>query len=159
MCMSLRQGMGLLLCGLLIGAAVPGTAHAAKTSASMVKASAKADKPDASGNQTVTITLEIEKPWHLYANPVKNEDLAAAQTTVKISAKVKPEAVKVEYPVGKVYKDKIIGTFMIYEGTVTIKAQVRRAKGDTSPLEVAIDVNACKEKVCLLPATIKLTVP
>lgn len=156
---SFRHGFGLLLCGLLIAAAAPGTAHAAKTSANVVKASAKADKPDASGNQTVTITLEIEKPWHLYANPVKNEELTAAQTTVKVSAKVKPEAVKVEYPAGQPTKDKTAGPYMIYEGTVTIKAHVRRAKGDTSPLEVAIDVQACKKGICLLPGIIKLTAP
>ena len=34
----------------------------AKKSDSVVKATATADKPDAQGKQTVTITLEIKKP-------------------------------------------------------------------------------------------------
>ncbi len=51
------------------------SAHAEKTSADVVKATATADKPDADGKQTVTITLNIEKPWHLYANPVEVKEL------------------------------------------------------------------------------------
>jgi hypothetical protein len=40
---------------------------------------------------------------------------------------------------------------------VVIKAQVQRTSGDESPLEVAVDVQACASQ-CLLPATVKLTV-
>jgi hypothetical protein len=128
-----------------------------------VKVTATATRPDANGNQVLTLNLDIEKPWHLYANPVGNEDMADAQTVVTVTAKEKPEAVKVEYPEGKVATDKSIGKYKIYEGKVAIKAQVRRAKGDTSPLEVSIKVQACKTEgnsgVCLLPGTVKVTVP
>lgn len=128
-----------------------------KKSDSVVKASAKADKLDAEGKQTVTITLDIEKPWHLYANPVTNEDLASAQTEVTISAKKKPESVKIDYPAGKVIVDAAVGNYKVYEGKVTIKARVKRAKGDTSPLEVSIKLQSCDDKRCLLPATVKIT--
>ena len=40
-----------------------------------------------------------------------------------------------------------------------IKATVKRAKGDTSPLEVSVKFQACDEKMCLLPATVKVAVP
>jgi hypothetical protein len=130
----------------------------AKKSEAVVKATATADKPDADGKQTVTVTLDIEKPWHLYANPVNNDELDNAKTVVTVNAKVKPEAVKVDYPAGKVHADKD-GKYDIYEGKVTIKAHVKRAKGDSSPLEVSIKLQACDKSRCLFPSTIKVAVP
>jgi uncharacterized protein len=131
----------------------------AKKSDAVVKATAKADKPDADGKQTVTITLDIENPWHLYANPVGNEDLANAKTDITLSAKAKLEDVKIEYPDGKVVVDSAVGNYKVYEGKITIKAKVKRAKGDDSPLEVSIKLQACDDKRCLLPATVKVTAP
>ena len=130
-----------------------------KKSDSVVKATATADKPDAEGKQVVTINIAMEGKWHIYANPSDNDMLVAAQTTVSVSAKEKPEEVKVDYPPGKVIKDKTVGDYKVYEDKVTIKATVKRAKGDASPLEVSIKLMACDEKTCLLPATVKLTVP
>ena len=49
--------------------AVPAFAAPLKSD-SVVKATAAAAKPDADGKQTVTLTLAIDKGWHLYANPV-----------------------------------------------------------------------------------------
>jgi hypothetical protein len=48
-----------------------------KKSDAYVKVTAKGDKPDADGKQTVTVTIQIEKGWHIYANPVSNENLKA----------------------------------------------------------------------------------
>ncbi len=152
--------LALSLLALLIYNAGPVLAQA-KKSDSVVKATAKADKPDADGKQTVTITLDIDKSWHLYANPVGNEDQVSVQTTVLINAKAKPEEVKIEYPAGKLVVDTVVGNYKVYEGKVTIKAAVKRAKGDTSPLEISIKVQACNdaEKKCYVPATIKITAP
>jgi uncharacterized protein len=151
--------LALLVAGTLV------QARAVKSD-SVVKVTASATRLDAGGNQVVTLNLDVEKPWHLYANPVGNEDLTDAATVVTVGAREKPEAVKVEYPEGKLEKDKAIGDYKIYEGKVTIKAQVRRAKGDTSPLEVSIKVQACSKSPdgkdggkCLEPATIKVQVP
>jgi DsbC/DsbD-like thiol-disulfide interchange protein len=130
----------------------------AKKSDSVVKVEAKAEKPDADGKQTITITLDIDQPWHIYANPVENEDLANAQTVVNIASKSKLDDVKIEYPTSKLQKDNDI-TFKIYEGKITIKAQVKRSKGDNNPLEVTIKLQACNDKTCLFPATIKKEVP
>jgi DsbC/DsbD-like thiol-disulfide interchange protein len=157
-----RHGLVALACGLLVGLAwliLPAKAHAIPKSDEKVKATATATRPDVNGNQTVTITLKIEAPWHLYANPVGNSDLADNATTVTFNAKEKPQVVKIDYPAGTVEKDKTIGDFRIYEGTVTIKAQLRRAKGDTSPLQAEIKVQACNKNRCLLDGKIKLTVP
>src|SRR5688572_15752352 len=70
-----------------------------KKSDSEVKVTATAKK-DAQGNEVVTVNLEINKGWHVYANPVGNEDLAPAQTTVTVNSKTKPKEVKVVYPDG-----------------------------------------------------------
>src|SRR5262249_38283190 len=131
----------------------------AKKSNDVVKAVAEATRPDAEGNQTVTLTLTIEKPYHLYANPVGNDSLDDAATVVTIEAKDKPQIVKIEYPAGKVKKDAALGDYKIYEDKVTIKAQVRRAQGDTSPLAVSIKLQACDDHTCLVPGTVKVTAP
>ena len=129
-----------------------------KKSDSVVKVDAKADKPDANGKQIITITLDIDKPWHIYANPVENEDLANVQTVVKIASKNKLEDVKVAYPSGKLQNDAGV-KYKTYEGKITIKAEVKRARGDNSSLEVSIKLQACNDKTCLFPAMIKKELP
>src|SRR5438876_602600 len=49
-----------------------------------VKVAVAASKLDDAGKQVVTLTLTINKGWHIYANPVGNEDLAPAATLVKL---------------------------------------------------------------------------
>ncbi len=149
--------LALALPAILLSDAGPVLAQA-KKSDSVVKVEAKADRPDADGKQTITITLDIEHPWHVYANPVENEDLTPAQTIVSVASRVKLDNVKVDYPAGKLQKDND-EKFKIYEGKVTIKAQVKRAKGDNGPLEVTIKLQACNDKTCLVPATIKKELP
>lgn len=131
---------------------------AAKKSESVVKASAAAAKPDADGKVVVTITLAIEKPWHTYANPVPKE-FPGLPTVVTVEGKIKPEDVKVEYPTGKVIKDNTVGDYNVYEDKTEIKVTVRRAKGESGPLGVNVQVQACSDKQCLLPSTLKVTVP
>lgn len=134
-----------------------GAAQAAKKSDAVVKINATAGEPGPDGKQVVTLTLKIDKPWHLYANPVPPE-FPGIPTEVKVE-KVKPEDVKVDYPPGKLVKDAVVGDYKVYEDQVTIKATVQRARGDRSPLELSVRVQACTDKQCLLPATVKLTVP
>ena len=139
-------------------AALTGAAHAQlKKSDTVVKAEAKADKIAADGTQVVTVTLTIDKGWHLYANPVGNEDLVDNQVVVSVSSKNKLQDVKVEYPAGSLVKDKTVGDYKTYEDKVTITATVRREKGDTEPLDVTVKIQACSKTTCLAPATIKLT--
>jgi DsbC/DsbD-like thiol-disulfide interchange protein len=129
---------------------------------SKVKTTVKAATPDADGKQTITLTLNIEKGWHLYANPVDNETFAENKTIVTVSGKVKPQAVKVAYPKGTLHQDKILKeSYLVYEDQVVIPVHVHRAAGDTGPLQVTIQVNACNDKlgVCLQPGKINLTVP
>src|SRR5205823_5968613 len=88
--MKFHAALALLVC---VGLS---TANA-QTSDKVVKISATADKPDDAGNQTVTITVEIDKPWHIYANPVGNDMLAPVQTKVTFKD---VEDAKITYPPG-----------------------------------------------------------
>ncbi len=147
----------LSLAVVLILAATPFAGAAPKESKEAVKITATADKPDADGKQTVTITLEIDKDWHLYANPVKNAMMTDSQTVVKILANNKELAdTQIKYPAGKEKKDADFGNYNIYEGKVEVTATVRRAKDDTTPLEISLQISACDDKKCLLPSTVKM---
>lgn len=146
----------VLLALLLVPALL--TAQGTKSD-SVVKAKAKADKIDADGKQVVTITLQLDDDWHIYANPIGNPDMESNETKVTITGKAKPEAVKIEYPKGELVKDAVVGDYKVFKGKVTIKAVVTRAKGDTGPLEATIALQACNKSKCLLPAKVKVEIP
>lgn len=151
-----RTGIALFAAGLL--AVLPAAAHAqVKKSDSVVKITATAGKIE-NDKQTVTITIEMkDKAYHLYANPVGQEDLAGAATVVAISGEKQPASEKVIYPAGKLIVDTVVGNYRIYEDKVEIKAVVVRAKGDTGPLTAKIKLQACSDKGgCLLPATVEV---
>ena len=151
-----RLTAGCLALALLLSGTSAGWAQGEKSD-SKVKITAKANKPNADGKQTVTITLEIEKGWHTYANPPGPADFAGIPTKVTISAEKEPKKVTITYPKGTLVKDAKQGDYRVYEGKVTIKATVQRAKGDTSDLKVKVKIQACNENSCLFPATV--TVP
>jgi DsbC/DsbD-like thiol-disulfide interchange protein len=130
-----------------------------KKSDAVVKVTAKGGKVDGDGKQTVTITAQIDKGWHIYANPVGEDSLKPVQTVVTVTGKEKLQDVKLDYPTGKVVKDADLKIeYKVYEGKVEIAAHVQRAKGDTGPLEVSVKIQACSDKNCLLPATVKVPV-
>jgi DsbC/DsbD-like thiol-disulfide interchange protein len=131
-----------------------------RKSDSEVKIKATATPLDASGKQEVVLTLDVNKGWHLYANPVGNEDFESARTQVKIESKSAPATVKIDYPKGNVHDVKMIGKMNVYQGKVEIRASVQRAQGDQSPLDVSVKFMACGDEngQCLLPANVKLQV-
>jgi thiol:disulfide interchange protein len=148
--------LGTLLAALALALTAGRAGAQPPKSDKVVKVAAKADRPDDGGNQTVTVTLDVDKPYHVYANPVENDGLKSVQTTVRFTTKLEGQP-KVEYPEGKLIKDETVGNYRTYEGKVTIRAKVKRARGDTAPLNLEVKVQACDEKACLLPATVKAT--
>lgn len=145
------------VCAVLLG--LRQAVHAGGKSDEEVQITAKASKLDGDGKQTITLTLVINKGWHIYANPVGNEDLASAATQIKVVAKAKPQDVKVNYPAGKEEVDKVVGKYRYYVDKVEIPINVHRAAGDTGPLELSVRFMACnKGGVCKLPATVKVPV-
>jgi DsbC/DsbD-like thiol-disulfide interchange protein len=148
----------IVCAALLAAAAAPVNAADATKSDSVVKIETNTSKPDADGKQVVTLTLTIDKGWHLYANPAP-KDFPGVPVEVKVTGKTKPASVRVDYPEGKEVKDATIGDYKVYEDKADIKVTVQRAKGDTEPLELNVKLQACTDKKCLLPATVKVSVP
>jgi DsbC/DsbD-like thiol-disulfide interchange protein len=127
----------------------------AKKSEDNVKITVKAEKP-ADGKQVVTVTLEVAKGWHVYANPVGNPDLVSSQTAVTFNSGGKPVPAKVVYPEGALVKDKVVGDYKVYEGTVTLKATIDRPTD--GPVEAEVAFQCCDENRCLLPSKVKVKV-
>jgi DsbC/DsbD-like thiol-disulfide interchange protein len=126
-----------------------------------VKVSASLGTVNEKGDQTLTLTVEIDKGWHIYANKPGLKGLIG--TTVTVKAATKLEAVEVDYPAGEETKDEVLGeSYRQYVGTVKIPVKIRRAivggKPDESTLEVSIKYQACNERGCLAPQTLKLKV-
>lgn len=147
---------GCVLTAFVLGFVYHG--QAGEKSDSKIKATATAAKVGADGKQKVTIKIDIDKSWYIYANPVKSEDFEDNATRVTfLKGKEKLKAA-VDYPVGKT---KELGKirYNIYEGTVTIEALVERKLGDTGPLTVAIAVNSCSGGTCLEPGVVRVNIP
>jgi DsbC/DsbD-like thiol-disulfide interchange protein len=148
--------LGLALAACLAWVSAGSEAQAqGKKSDSVVKVQAEAGTANADGTVPVRLTLTVEPGWHVYANPVGQEDLAEQATTVTAGGKAKVEGV--EYPPGKLVRDKTLGDYKVYENQVTITAKVRRPNGG-GPIELAVKLQACNESKCLLPATVKVPV-
>jgi uncharacterized protein YyaL (SSP411 family) len=127
------------------------------TSADVVKATATLGPPDKDGKRALSVKLEIDKPWHTYANPVENDDLEGARTTVEVYAGGKKLPAKIEYPKGTAEKDEKGAEYRVYAGEVTITGSVTAA--DATDLEVRIKVQACttgENGRCLQGATLRV---
>lgn len=155
----MKQSM-LLLSTLLISFQVACSVNAqGSDSSKVVKVEITKEPSTTAEEKFVVITLSVEPGYHLYANPVVNPDLASVQTSVSIKAEGKSIPVKVEYPLGKLVKDEIVGDYSTYEGTVKIKLRVAVPRNQTSPLEVVVKYQACSKKSCLAPAVATLQLP
>ena len=128
-------------------AAAPANPH---DSADVVKAELKV------ADGSVTVTLTVSAPWHLYANPVGNPALAEVQTTAEVYLDGKKADVAVVYPKGKAVKDAVAGDYAVYEGAVTLTAKLPAGTTADAAVEVRVKLTACKEGTCLLPSVVKV---
>jgi uncharacterized protein len=131
----------------------------ARNSADVVSATATLGERGNDGNRAVTVTIKIEPPWHIYANPTGHDDLEPARTTADVYAGGKKLPAKFAYPKGKAEKDEKGMEYRTYEGEVVIKGMVL-AK-DATDIEVRVKLMACTTGAdgrCLAPATLKLPV-
>jgi DsbC/DsbD-like thiol-disulfide interchange protein len=127
-----------------------------RKSDSKIKVTAEPGKADASGKQTVRLTIAVAEGWHIYANPVGNEALASNATTVTAQAGKKMIEVKADYPAGK--KAVLFGEKMsVYEGTVVIPVHLTRDTAE--PVILVLGVSACDAKQCLAYGEVRITVP
>ncbi|MGE3803475.1 MAG: protein-disulfide reductase DsbD N-terminal domain-containing protein [Gemmataceae bacterium] len=145
-------GLGLLLLGL----AATGRADQDRRSSAVAHVRATASKIAPDGTQTLTFTLTIDPGWHLYANPVRNEDLSSVQTTLRMVGPV--EALSIAYPPGDEDQDPAVGSFRVYEKETMIRATFRRSRPDV-PVEAHLRFQACSKSTCLQPSTVMVKLP
>jgi DsbC/DsbD-like thiol-disulfide interchange protein len=155
-----RAGIGLCLATLLL---VHANLVTAQDKDDPVKLAASASKIDKEGRQTVTVTLDVGKNWHIYANPVGEDSLAGTETVLKVTGAQKLDKVDVTYPPGKKVTEALQGekiSYLTYEGKVEITAVVKRLAGDSGPLEINVIYNACNDvtKLCRPRAQVNLQV-
>lgn len=142
-------------------------------STSKVKASLSTSTPDKNGKQTLSIALDIEEGWYLYANPTKAnkaaEDIVGEnQTRVTFSANGKKVEAKIMYPEG-VQKTEVISKdeearWHIYQKKATIICEIHRTP-DVNNITAEVFVNACligangRTVTCLPQGKIVVKVP
>ncbi len=122
-----------------------------------VKARALPGNAAPKGHRTILLTLEIEKGWFIFANPVENKDLRIAQTRVTVTT---PGAklTRIDYPRGAKVADPFIGDYRIYKGKVEIVLTVQ-VKQATVPIELLLKCHPMTEEKGSLPEQLKLKVP
>ncbi|HVK14132.1 MAG TPA: DUF255 domain-containing protein, partial [Gemmataceae bacterium] len=125
-----------------------------------VTGEARLGPPDKDGRRTITLTVKVQKPWHIYANPVQNDDLEGAASVVNVRAKVpdgdKKIAATVKYPAGKEVKGPDGKPYRVYEDEAVITATIDGK--DVDGLEVRLTAMACDSDRCLDKTTIRVPV-
>ena len=111
-----------------------------------------------SGEASVTVTLNIGPEYHLNANDPGVEGLIA--TSLELEGGENPGvALTVEYPKPAVRKfDFADQAINVYEGTVQIRATLRKKGATTLPVKLMLTLQLCTEMSCLEPRRVELPV-
>ncbi len=139
--------------GVASGGSEPTTPANPKDSAEVVTVRVKS-APAGEGKQSISITLAVAKPWHIYANTPGGKGLDGSATQIEVLVAGKKTDAKLVFPEGKAATDPTAGDYRIYEGSVTVTGTIPHA-ADAGPILVRVKIVACREGKCLLPATIK----
>ena len=109
----------------------------------------------ASDNDQIVVTLEIEKGYHINANPASFDFLIP--TSVAFGA-LGPQAIR--YPAPIAFQSRFAPDRLnVYEGTVQITASFENgALKNLQKLRASLSAQACTETVCLSPSQIAFTI-
>lgn len=144
----------ILIISALLIAAVTVLAQGPRDSSAVVSVEAPVEvAANVGGTVSITVGIEIEKGWHLYAHG----DTTYYGISVAGLDTVPMAAVKVAYPAG--HRGKFLGeTVTLLEGTeeLTITG-ILMAELD-APLCFELECQACDDKSCLAPAWIPFEV-
>ena len=110
--------------------------------------------PEMDGRRKATIKLKIAEGWHIYANPVGNEQLLESQTQLTIQVNGSAAKAEVSYPKGKEHKDTSGDKYDVYEGEVALI--VTLAAPPNAKIVGRLKLIACKEGKCLLPSVLEV---
>jgi DsbC/DsbD-like thiol-disulfide interchange protein len=128
----------------------PLSAVAEKAESVVAFSAARAD------DSTLILTLRIEPPWHIQANP-PGERLIA--TRVRLPARLASDVVAIEYPAGELVRfDFAEDAVPAYRGEVSIVVRFKPGV-NLSGARVALEYQACDHSSCLPPVTKEAPVP
>ncbi len=119
------------------------------------------DKLPAGKTCEVLVVVRILDHWHINANPAGDEFAIATELTSK--SKLKTKLGKIRYPKGK--KMMVTGSeepLPVYTTQALIRTTLEvpvDAGGKKEELELNVRYQACDDKRCLRPMTLKLKVP
>jgi Disulphide bond corrector protein DsbC/AhpC/TSA family len=151
-------GMGLLEAALGIAAPRHGPEDVAREGP--VRVRAYFDSPTYRPYQQLQLTVElaIAEGWHVYADPVPAGYVALAAEITPLEGVTTGAPV---WPAG--HRARVAGleeTFSVLDGTIRGRIPVTfaiQAGGGDLRVEVAVHFQACSERACLAPATVRVT--
>jgi hypothetical protein len=125
-------------------------------SGSVVKITPSLDR-STPGKDVIVLRFEVQKGWHIYANPVGDESSVGSETSIKVSTNDAAK-IHVDYPPGE--DREVAGSkWKIYEGIVEIRATVERDAKSMTPLDVVVRFRAVDDARRLLPDVKRFTLP
>jgi hypothetical protein len=148
----MRQLIVVLVLALM---ATVSSAQGMRDSASVVTVSVAPDTVRASVGETITVTvgMEIDKGWHLYAHG----DKTYYGISLNLPEGLPLAGVKVNYPEG--HMGKFLGDDVrLLEKTETITLTGILMVAPEKPLDLEFELQACDDKSCLAPAWIPVQV-
>lgn len=124
-----------------------------------VEAHLSVDKLPPGGECQVLIRLTVESGWHINTNPAKPKEFVATEIT--IIGKQGTKLAELKYPKGKpMHMQDFDEDVWVYDGKVDVRGKLQipaAAAGKSEDVDIIVKYQACDDKRCLLPATVKLT--
>lgn len=100
----------------------------------------------------LTVVINIEKGFHINANPASDPDLAPTRLSINGYPQL-----KVQYPPSQIFKAPFaVQGLAVYTGKVQLQAHL--SHWPEKAVQANLRVQACNDKFCLTPATIALHV-
>lgn len=129
------------------------------TEKDLVKAEAhlSVDKLPAGDKCQILIRLTIQTDWHIGANPALDE--TGYPTKVEWKSKQGTKLTQVKYPPGKKFTPDEGTVQSVYDGKVDIRGTLEvpaSAAGMGEEVEIVVHYQACNDKICRIPTTVKL---
>jgi uncharacterized protein YyaL (SSP411 family) len=117
-------------------------------------------RPVPGGRIGIQIALTIKPGWHIYANPSGSE--AVRPTVVAVAKDAPVSDVEIRYPEGTPMRAADGGDpVSVYEGEALVRVQAvlsDRVKPGKVVVPVEVRYQACNDRACLAPATLKVPV-
>ncbi len=125
----------------------------------LVKAEAhlSVDRLPAGDKCQILIRLTVQPEWHIGANPPLNKDDHV--TKVEWKGKLGSKLTEIKYPTGKKFTPEQGTTQLVYDGKVDIRGTLEipaNAGGSSEEMEIVVYYQACNDKICRIPTTVKL---